>query len=74
MADELRYHINVFWHPDCKCWIADVPDLRPCSAQGNTPEQAMAELRRVIDLWVDAAKAASQPLPEPRYCPAIFGG
>jgi predicted RNase H-like HicB family nuclease len=71
---EPRYHINVFWHPDDVCWIADVPDLRPCSAHGDTPQVAVANVQNAIDLWLEAAKAADQPVPEPRYSPAIYAG
>jgi predicted RNase H-like HicB family nuclease len=74
MADLPRYHINVFWYPDDACWIADVPDLRPCSAHGDTPEQAVAELRTAIELWLEAAEETGQPIPEPRYSPAIYAG
>ncbi len=72
MSWEPRYHINLFWYPDEACWIADVPDLRPCSAKGDTPERAVAQLRPVIDRWVETAKATDEPIPEPRYCPAIY--
>jgi predicted RNase H-like HicB family nuclease len=74
MGTEPRYHINVFWHPDDRCWIADVPDLRPCSAHGDTPEQAVTEVMNAINLWLETAKAADQPVPEPRYSPAIYAG
>lgn len=74
MADPPRYHINVFWYPEDGCWIADVPDLRPCSAHGDTPEQAMAAVMAAIELWLETAKAAAQPVPEPRYSPAIYAG
>jgi predicted RNase H-like HicB family nuclease len=74
MGTEPRYHINVFWHPDDQCWIADVPDLRPCSAHGDTPEQAVAEVKIAIELWLETAKVADQPVPEPRYSPAIYAG
>jgi predicted RNase H-like HicB family nuclease len=74
MSTSPRYHINVFWHPDDHCWIADVPDLRPCSAHGETPVQAVTEVMTAIDLWLETAKAADQPVPEPRYSPAIYAG
>ena len=74
MTTALRYHINVFWYPDDQCWIADVPDLRPCSTHGDTPERAVAEIRQAIDLWLETAKATDQPIPEPRYSPAIYAG
>jgi predicted RNase H-like HicB family nuclease len=74
MSSEPHYHINVFWYPDDNCWVADVPDLRPCSAHGDTPERAVAELRKSIALWLETANAAGQPVPEPRYSPAIYAG
>ncbi|MEQ1495634.1 MAG: type II toxin-antitoxin system HicB family antitoxin [Novosphingobium sp.] len=74
MPDFPRYHINVFWYPDDQCWIADVPDLRLCSAHGDTPEQAVAELRIAIGLWLETARAADQSIPEPRYSPALYAG
>lgn len=72
MSTAPRYHINVFWYPDDNCWIADVPDLRPCSAHGESPELAVAELHQAIELWLETAEAAGQPVPEPRYSPAIY--
>lgn len=74
MSTEPRYHINVFWYPPDQCWIADVPDLRPCSAHGVTPQQAITELGTAIDLWLETARAIGQPIPEPRYSPAIYAG
>ena len=67
-----RYHINVFWYQDEQCWIADVPDLRPCSARGQTPVLAMVQLEDVMDNWLKAARSAGLPVPEPCYSPALF--
>ena len=67
-----RYHINVFWYPDDNCWIADVPDLRPCSAHGETPIEAVAEAEIAIESWLEVAREKGFPIPEPRYLPAIY--
>ena len=40
-----RYHINLFWSAEDECWIADVPDLRFCSAFGDSPETAVREVK-----------------------------
>lgn len=72
MSWEPRYHINLFWYPDDQCWVADVPDLRPCSAHGDTPEGAVAALGKVFELWHEAARSTGQPIPEPRYSPALY--
>jgi predicted RNase H-like HicB family nuclease len=66
-----RYHINVFWYQDDGCWIADVPDLKPCSAHGDTPAEALAEAEIAIELWIETATERGLPIPEPRYRPAI---
>ena len=67
-----RYHINIFWYADDNCWIADVPDLKPCSAHGDTPSEAIAEAEIAIELWLETAHENGLPIPPPRYRPAIY--
>lgn len=67
-----RYHINVFWAADDNCWVADVPDLKPCSAHGDTPTEAIAEAEVAITLWLETAKEHNLPIPEPQYRPDIY--
>lgn len=66
------YHINVFYSDEDGGYIADVPDLESCSAFGATPEEALAEMERAKKAWLAAARDAGQPIPEPRYRPAIY--
>ena len=68
-----RYHINVFWSDEDGCWIADVPDLRYCSAHGDTPAEAVAEAQEAIALWLDVARDEGIPIPEPKYQPGPLG-
>ena len=67
-----HYNINVFWSDEDDCWIADVPDLRPCSAHGQTPEEAIAHVRDAIEGWLAVARDRGFAIPEPRYRPAIY--
>ena len=69
---EPHYHINLFWSDDDACWIADVPDLRPCSAHGDTPEEAVANVSDAILGWLTVARDRGFLVPEPRYRPAIY--
>jgi predicted RNase H-like HicB family nuclease len=64
-----RYHINLFWSAEDSCWIADVPDLRSCSAHGDTPSEAIAEAEVAIELWLETARECGLPNPEARYRP-----
>ncbi|HEX9702798.1 MAG TPA: type II toxin-antitoxin system HicB family antitoxin [Rhodospirillales bacterium] len=66
------YHINVFWSDEDGCWVADIPDLKYCSATGDTPEEALREVREAKEAWIEAARAAGRPVPEPRYRPMIY--
>lgn len=60
-----RYPINVFWSDESGRWIADVPDLRYCSAHGETPAEAVAEAQEAIALWLETAQAEGIPIPRP---------
>ncbi len=66
------YHINIFYSEEDDGYVADIPDLNACSAFGETPEAALAELERAKAAWLEAARAAGKPIPRPRYRPAIY--
>ena len=66
------YHINVFYSEADAGYIADIPDLEPCSAFGETPEEAVAEVIRVKETWLEVAREKGLPIPAPRYRPAIY--
>jgi predicted RNase H-like HicB family nuclease len=67
-----HYAITVFWSSADDCWVADVPDLRPCSAHGETEEEALAEAKTAIRLWLEVAREDGLPIPEPRYRPISY--
>ena len=66
------YHINIFYSDEDGGYIADIPDLESCSAFGSTPEEALAEVERAKEAWLEAATAEGKPIPSPRYRPAIY--
>lgn len=66
-----RYHINVFWSDEDHCWIADVPDLKPCSAHGDTVQEAMREVGDAIEGWLETAVANGFPVPDATYRPDV---
>ena len=73
-SSQQLYHINVFWSAEDESWIADIPDLRFCSAHGETPDEALREVQVAMTAWLDSARAHGDPVPEPRYRPAIYAG
>ncbi|MFH1560503.1 MAG: type II toxin-antitoxin system HicB family antitoxin [Chloroflexota bacterium] len=66
------YHINIFYSEEDGGYIADIPDLESCSAFGDTPEEALAEVNRAKAAWLEAARQAGKPVPPPRYRPVIY--
>ena len=66
------YHINIFYSDEDEGYIADIPDLKSCSAFGSTQEEALEEVLRAKTAWLEAARAEGIPVPTPRYRPAIY--
>jgi len=62
-----KYHIDLFWSEEDGCWIANVPDLRYCSAGGKTPEEAAREIVIAMELWLESQQANGVDPPKPRY-------
>ncbi len=66
------YHINIFYSEEDGGYIADIPDLEACSAYGETPMSALAEVVLAKQAWLEAARAEGKPIPQPRYRPVIY--
>ena len=67
-----QYHINLLWSDEDRSWVADIPDLKYCSALGETPARALSEVEDAKDAWIESARVEGGPVPEPRYRPAIY--
>jgi predicted RNase H-like HicB family nuclease len=66
------YHINVFFSTDDGCYVAHIPDLRYCSAVGDSPEEALREVQKAKRAWLRVAKEMKKPIPKPKFRPAIY--
>jgi len=66
------YHINIFFSEEDDGYIADIPDLRHCSAFGETPQEALNEVLRAKDAWIAAALANGKTVPSPQFRPVIY--
>lgn len=68
---DARYAIVVFWSDEDEAWIADAPDLKSCSAHGDTPKEAVAELQVAMEAWLDVARDKGLPIPKPAFRPHL---
>jgi predicted RNase H-like HicB family nuclease len=66
------YHVNVFYSDEDEGYIADIPDLKHCSAFGKTPEEALREALKAKKAWLEAARANGKPIPAPHFRPLIY--
>lgn len=62
-----HYKINA---EDDGCWIATVSNLKYCSAHGDTPAEAAAQVQVAIEGWLETARETGLAIPKPRYRPA----
>ena len=60
-----RYEIIIFWSDADQAFVADVPELPGCMAHGATHEQALANAKEGMQLWIESARADGQPVPAP---------
>ena len=66
------YHINIFYSEDDEGFVADIPDLKYCSAFGDTPEKALAEVLIAQQAWLEAAEQSGREIPQAKYRPMIY--
>ncbi len=66
------YHINIFYSEEDEGYIANIPDLRTCSAFGKTSAEALKQVEIAKRAWLEAARAEGKPIPKPQYRPVIY--
>jgi len=66
------YHINIFYSEEDKGYIADISDLKACSAFGETPNKALSEVLIAKESWLETAKSNGKLIPLPAYRPVIY--
>ena len=62
----IKYEVIIYWSEDDKAFVAEVPELPGCMADGKTYGDALASLEVVIREWMETAKELGRSIPEPR--------
>lgn len=62
----LRYEIILYWSKEDSAYIAEVPELPGCAADGETYQAALSNVETIIREWIEMAKELGRPIPEPR--------
>lgn len=66
MASGFRFEIILYGSPTDQAFIAEVPELAGCAADGPSYHGALANVQAVIQEWIETARALGRPVPEPR--------
>jgi predicted RNase H-like HicB family nuclease len=66
MDPSVRYEIIIYWSKDDQAFIAEIPELPGCAADGATYQEALANAETIIREWIATARELGRPIPEPR--------
>lgn len=61
-----KYEIVIYWSTEDSAYLAEVPELPGCMADGQTYAEALANAEIVIQEWIDTARELDRPIPQPR--------
>jgi predicted RNase H-like HicB family nuclease len=59
-----KYEIILYWSHEDQVFIAEVPELAGCAADGVTRQEALANAETVIAEWLETARELGRPIPE----------
>ena len=61
-----KYEVILYWSAEDGAFIAEVPELPGCAADGKTYRAALANVEVVIEEWIETAKQLGRPIPQPK--------
>lgn len=62
----VKYEVVIYWSDEDEAFIAEVPELPGCIADGTTYQEALANVEVVIQEWLDTARELGRPIPKPK--------
>lgn len=63
---KIKYEVIIYWSNEDNSFIAEVPELAGCMADGATYQEALANAQVIINEWIETARELGRPIPEPR--------
>jgi predicted RNase H-like HicB family nuclease len=61
-----KYEVIIYWSESDQAFIAEVPELAGCAADGKTYKEALANVEVVIAEWIETAKGLGRQIPQPK--------
>jgi predicted RNase H-like HicB family nuclease len=66
MSEKYRYEVIIYWSEEDNAFVAEVPELPGCMADGATYAEAVANVEVIIDEWMETARELGREIPEPK--------
>ena len=63
--ETIKYEVIIFWSANDNAFIAEVPELPGCMADGSTQVEALNSVHAIMEEWIDTARSLGRPIPEP---------
>ncbi|WP_276503842.1 type II toxin-antitoxin system HicB family antitoxin [Terrimonas pollutisoli] len=61
-----KYEIILYWSKEDNAFIAEVPELAGCAADGKTYAEALENVQMIIAEWIETAQSLGRSIPEPK--------
>lgn len=61
-----KYEIIIYWSEEDNSFIAEVPELLGCMADGKSYQEAISNVETIISEWIETAKELGRPIPQPK--------
>ena len=61
-----KYEVIIYWSEEDQAFIAEVPELAGCAADGGTYQEALAHVEVIIQEWIETARELGRPIPQPK--------
>lgn len=61
-----KYEVIIYWSKDDQAFVAEVPELAGCAADGATYQEALVNVEIIIGEWLETAEELGRPIPEPK--------
>jgi len=66
MSNDYSYEVIIYWSDEDQAFIAEVPELPGCAADGSSYAEALANVQLIIHEWIETARELGRPIPEPK--------
>ncbi|MCU0545962.1 MAG: type II toxin-antitoxin system HicB family antitoxin [Oscillatoriaceae cyanobacterium Prado104] len=62
----MKYEVIIYWSQEDEAFVAEVPELPGCAADGETYQEALQNVETIMQEWIETANALGRPIPQPK--------